>query len=484
MSISQSGTNSSGFLSKVEQRGIEPVPNDQRTGGPGSLFWLWLAANISIMGIPVGVTLVALGLNFYQCVAAAAIGGVGSMALVAVVSFAGVTGAAPTLALSRRAFGNRGNIAPTFISLISQLGWETVSTVTATYALLSLCSYFFGTSVNPADNIPLTIFFILAFMLVTVAISATGHSFMMVMEKWATWTVGALTLAVLIYLVTTVHDQTASFISQEPGSTAAFIVGISTVAAGTGLGWLTCGADMSRYQKPGSKLRGVLTWTAVGGGIPLIIVITIGAMLSAGDSALTAASDPIEGVRAALPVWVAVPYLIAAVGGIIMGNSVSVYSCGLNTITMGLRVPRPATVVVDVTITTLASAYFLLGSDGFYGPFISFISLAAVPLCCWAGVFIVDWAHRHDYDAEAMLDLSSKSKYYFWKGIQPIGTVSWLIAMAIAFLFVNAQISETVTWFAGPLSTSWIGENGMAWALGMLIAMLLTEIGHRISSKA
>ncbi|MDO4909516.1 MAG: cytosine permease [Corynebacterium sp.] len=476
-------TQQSGFLSRVEQRGIEPVPNDQRTGGPGSLFWLWLAANISVMGIPVGVTLVALGLNFYQCIAAAAIGGIGSMAIVAVVSFAGITGAAPSLTLSRRAFGNRGNILPTFVSLISQLGWETVSTVTSTYALLSLCSFIFGTSTNPHDNIPLTLIFVVGFMLVTVAISATGHSFMMVMEKWATWTVGILTLCVLIYLVTMVHDHTATFTSQAPGSTGAFIVGISTVAAGTGLGWLTCGADMSRYQKPGSKLKSVLACTAIGGGLPLIIVITIGAMLTAGNSAITSAADPIEGVRDALPLWVAIPYLIAAIGGIIMGNSVSVYSCGLNTITMGLRIPRPTTVVIDVTVTTLASAYFLLGNDGFYGPFITFISLAAVPLCCWAGVFIVDWLHNHKYDEDALLDLSTQSKYYFWHGMNLPGIISWLVAVIISFLFISAQVSDTEIWFAGPFAHTWIGENGMAWVLGMLISMGLMEVLYRFSHK-
>ena len=40
------------ILSRVEQRGIEPVPEDQRNGSPGQLFWVWFAANISILGIP------------------------------------------------------------------------------------------------------------------------------------------------------------------------------------------------------------------------------------------------------------------------------------------------------------------------------------------------------------------------------------------------------------------------------------------------
>ena len=49
------------MLTKVEQRGLEPVPDDQRNGTPGQLFWVWFAANISILGIPLGATLISLG---------------------------------------------------------------------------------------------------------------------------------------------------------------------------------------------------------------------------------------------------------------------------------------------------------------------------------------------------------------------------------------------------------------------------------------
>ena len=59
-------------LSRVEQRGIEPVPDSQRNGSPGELFWVWFAANISILGIPLGA--LSLGLNFVQAIIVAVIG--------------------------------------------------------------------------------------------------------------------------------------------------------------------------------------------------------------------------------------------------------------------------------------------------------------------------------------------------------------------------------------------------------------------------
>ena len=76
-------------LSRVEQRGIEPVPDSQRNGSPGELFWVWFAANISILGIPLGATLIALGLNFVQAIIVAVIGSFVSFAVVGIISIAG-----------------------------------------------------------------------------------------------------------------------------------------------------------------------------------------------------------------------------------------------------------------------------------------------------------------------------------------------------------------------------------------------------------
>lgn len=80
--MAENSPKQSHMLTKVEQRGLEPVPDDQRNGTPGQLFWVWFAANISILGIPLGATLISLGLNVWQSVLVTAIGSFGSFALV------------------------------------------------------------------------------------------------------------------------------------------------------------------------------------------------------------------------------------------------------------------------------------------------------------------------------------------------------------------------------------------------------------------
>src|SRR5882757_1790179 len=95
-------TRTPGSLTAIEQRGIEPVPDADRNGNPLQLFWVWFAANISILGLPLGATLVAFSsLNIWQSLLVAAVGAAGSFAVVGVVSVAGRRGGAPSMTLSR-----------------------------------------------------------------------------------------------------------------------------------------------------------------------------------------------------------------------------------------------------------------------------------------------------------------------------------------------------------------------------------------------
>ena len=62
-------------VGQLETRGIEPVPEAECNGHPLQLFWVWFAANISILGLPLGATLVAFrGLAIWQAVIVAILG--------------------------------------------------------------------------------------------------------------------------------------------------------------------------------------------------------------------------------------------------------------------------------------------------------------------------------------------------------------------------------------------------------------------------
>lgn len=457
-------------LAAVEQRGIEPVPVEERTGNPLQLFWVWFAANISVLGLPLGVSLIALGLSVWQSIIVAVVGAVGSFAIVGLISIAGRRGGAPSLTLSRAVFGSRGNAGPTLVALLSRLGWETVNTSTAALAVITIVSLLIGTG-GDAKSAPLVaILGVALFVAFTVAVSGMGHAMILVVQKWSTWIFGAVNLFILAFLVVNIDWE---LVAQVPhGSTAAVLTGIGMIAAGTGIGWANSGADMARYQSPKVGALSLVVSAAAGAGIPLVIMISMGSLLGASDASIVNSANPLDAIRDTLPHWVAIAYLAVSFIGLLLSNHLSVYSAGLTTLTLGLRVKRVYAVIVDVVITTTGSLLFLLVADGFYGPFITFISLLAVPISAWVGIFLVDMTRRHHYDPDALLDLSPAGAYHYRSGFRWVAIGPWLAAIAIAALFMQISPGQT-PWYTGPFFETWIGENGMAWVLSAVIGGVL-----------
>lgn len=457
-------------LGALEQRGIEPVPPAERTGRPMQLFWAWFAANISILGLPLGISLIQGGLNLWQAVLAAVIGAVGSFAIVGVISIAGRRGHAPSLTLSRAVFGVRGNIGPTVVSLLSRLGWETVNTATAAFALIALSALLFGTGTDPHEVPLIALVSIAIFVICTVIVSGLGHATLMVIQKWATWIFGGLNIVVGAFLLSQI-DWAAVF-AVPAGSTAALIVGIGTIAGGTGIGWANAGADMSRYQGDRVPAGRIVMSAAAGAGIPLVLLIALGSMLGAGDAELAAAANgPVSALTEVMPSWLAVVYLVTAFGGLLVSNHMSVYSAGLSTITLGIRIKRVYAVIVDVIVTTIGAIYFVLIADNFYDPFISFIVLLAVPITAWVGVFVADMLRRTDYGGDDLLDLSPGSRFWYRGGVEWRATGVWALAIVIGYLFVQAGPSDA-PWFTGPLHGTWLGESGLGWAITLTVSFL------------
>ncbi|MCA1278941.1 cytosine permease [Saccharopolyspora sp. 7B] len=459
-----------GALGAVEQRGIEPVPAAERTGNPLQLFWVWFAANISVVGMPLGVSLVALGLSAWQAVVVAFLGSFGSFAVVGLISVAGRRGGAPSLTLSRAVFGTRGNAGPTAVALVSRLGWETVNTSTAALAIVTIVSLLAGTGGDAKSAPVVAVVGVALFVGFTVAVSGMGHGAILVVQKWSTWIFGAANLAILGFLV--VNIDWAEVGRAPGGDLAAVLTGIGTIVAGTGIGWANSGADMARYQAPSVRAVPLVMSASAGAGIPLVIMIGMGSVLGSSDPAIAASANPLDAIRDTLPLPVAVGYMLISFVGLLLSNHLSVYSAGLTTLTLGLRVKRVYAVIVDVVVTTVASLLFLLVADGFYRPFTTFISLLAVPISAWVGIFLVDMLRRREYDPVALLDLTPRSAYHYRGGVRWAAFGPWLAAIVFAALFMQVTPGD-VPWYTGPLHETWIGVNGMAWLAAAAVGGLL-----------
>ncbi|GAB2936082.1 purine-cytosine permease family protein [Streptomyces mayteni] len=466
----------------VETRGIEPVPDTERHGHAGQMFWTWFAANISILGLPLGATLVAFrGLNIWQAVLVALVGSFGSFALVGALSLAGKKGGAPALTLSRAVFGQRGNAGPTTVSWLSRIGWEIISTTTAAYALLALLDFAFGFS----SGTVLTLVCLLVFIACTLLISGLGHATIMWINKWATVLFGLLNLVVMGFLIATV--DWSEVLDAPAGATSGVIAGIGFIAAGTGIGWANAGADYARYLPREIPGRRLVIASAFGAGVPLLLLISLGSLLAAGDPTLATATDPVAAINELLPSWMAVPYLIAAFGGLLMSNHLSTYSAGLTMITLGLRVSRLWAVSLDVVLMFAGGVYLMLIADDFYGPFSTFLTLLAVPISAWIGVIVVDSLRGRAYDSAALMDTTRTSRYWYAGGFHLPAVLGWAAAIVAGLLFTRAATGPGPhdVWFAGPFADTWAGTNGLGWAIAILVgAAVYATAGRRTGPAA
>ena len=121
-----------------------------------------------------------------------------------------------------------------------------------------------------------------------------------------------------------------------------------------------------------------------GAALPLLLLILTGILLTAQLPDLAAEENPIAAIGGLLPSWMAVPYLAAAVAGIVTIAVLSLYSASLNLLSMGIKLKQRTAVALDGVIVLAIAIYVLFVSGDFLGPFISF------PVFC--GLFLASWA--------------------------------------------------------------------------------------------
>ncbi|HEY1348799.1 MAG TPA: cytosine permease [Ktedonobacteraceae bacterium] len=453
----------------IEMHGIDAISEKERHGTPFELFWVWFAADIGLLTVVYGGILSGAGLNFWQSIFVTLAGTMLSFALVGVLSLAGIRGGAPMLTLSRAVFGARGNLGPTLISWFTLVGWETALVVTAAYAMLGLLSL---------AGLPSNGFWTVVSLLVVVGLvipfSLLGHATLVWIQRAATWLFGLLTLVVVVLLIR--QTDWAQIWTMQPGPwDSGVLATLSIVAAGTGIGWINMGADYTRYLPRRSSSRAVIGWTTLGGALPVCVLILVGFLLTSHLSHLTSAANPIQLIGSALPAWMAIPYLLTAIGGLIAGADLNLYSSGLNLLTLGLKLQRYKTVLIDGLLMVAGAIYVMLIARDFLGSFESFLQLLADGLTAWGAVFLIDMLLRREYDAASLADSSARSRYYYRGGFHPGAIVAWLAGILVGLAFTVSPF------FTGPFARGIFATSSLGYLIGFVISGALYAVLLRFS---
>ncbi len=471
-------TSETPVASRVEQNGINVISEAERKGAPRVLFWPWFAANVSVLAISYGSFIVGFVVSCWQATLAAVIGIVLSFALCGAVALAGKRGSAPTMVLSRAAFGVNGNALPTFLSWVLLVGWETVL---VSLASLGTATVFGELGWGGGDATKVLGFLVTATLVVTAGI--LGFDVIMRLQAWITIATIVLTIG---FIALTLDEVDWDKVSAAPsGSTQAFIGALALVATGFGVGWANTAADYSRYLPRSASGRGVFGWTTFGGAVAPVVLTVFGILLALSSSDLSdaIAGDPIGALTTLLPTWYLVPFMIVAVLGLVGGAVLDIYSSGLALLTLGVKVRRPVAAAIDGVIMCLGAIYVVFIADNFLVPFQGFLITVGVPIAAWAGVFVADLLLRHQPYTDAEL-FDSRGRY---------GSVHWpavLLVVVATFLgwgLVTNGLADWLTWQGYLLEPFGLGGKDGAWAyanLGVFVAFAVGFLGWLLFGRS
>lgn len=463
------------MATSIELNALNTIEESERHGAPRDLFWPWFAANVSVLGLGYGAWLLAFAVSFWQAVAVGVAGILVSFLFCGFISLAGRRGSAPTMVLSRAAFGVEGNRLPALLSWILTVGWETVLVSLATLAAATVLGElgWGGGTVTQAVTL----------VVVALVVMAAGvFGFHLVMRLQKVITVLTAMLTVVYVALVAHHVDWASVMSVPAGGVPQVVGGLVFMMTGFGLGWVNMAADYSRYLPRTASGAGVVGWTTFGAALPPVLLLTAGLLLAGSDPALAAAIDvdPIGALATLLPTWFLVPFAVVALAGLVGGAALDIYSSGLALLSLGLPAPRWVAAAIDGVLMVLGAVYVVFVAESFLGPFQGFLITLGVPIAAWCGVLLADiLLRRRDYAEPELYDRRGRYGAVRWSAVALVvgGTV-------IGWGLVTNGYAGWLAWqgyLLGPLGGR---EGAWAWAnLGVLVALVVGFAGTLATTR-
>ena len=459
----------------LEMNGTNFITENERSGTARSLFWPWAAANVSLLALSYGAFFLGFGISFWQATFAAIIGTIASFGLVGISSLAGKRASAPTMTLSRAAFGVKGNIVPGLLSYLIFVGWETV--------LVSLATLATETVFTRVGNIDPNISRILGFSIAAgLTIFGGVLGFQVIMRLQKTLTIATILLTIG-YIILTADQVNWTAISAIPsGSLQAFIGALIFGITGIGLGWVNAAADYSRYLPRSVSSRGVIGWTVFGASIVPIVLVIYGSLLAGSSKTLgeKISMDPIGALTTLVPAWYLIPFAAVAILGLIGGAILDLYSSGITLVSIGLPVKRHVAASIDAVIMTIGTIYIVWIAGDFFGPFQGFLITLGVPIAVWSAIFVADVIMRKRDYLEADL-FNSKGIYGAWN-FRSLLLV--LLGSVVGWGFVTNTFASWLSWQGYFLGL--IGGKSGPWAysnIGVIIALVIGFFGYILLSR-
>jgi purine-cytosine permease-like protein len=453
----------------IEDSDLEPTPVDHRVGRAARLFWLWFAANSSILSLGLGAAVFAVGMSLRQSIVGILAGVALSFIPLGLTTLAGKRSGQPTMVVSRASFGLIGNVVPAVVALITRLFWGAVLLwlLGSSVAVVIVGARLDG---SLGERGILLVSLAGAF-LVAVLVAFAGYPMVARIQLVLSIISGILVVGLIV--MTYQYIDIPQALTAPDGPWLLSVTGAVLVFSFVGLVWANSGADLARYQRTDSSGASSMLWATFGTAVPSFLLIGYGALLAASDKGIASGFllSPLDTLALMLPSWYPVPLIAATALSLLSGIILSLYSGGFALQSIGVRVKRQwSIVIVAVLLGALALVLGFGVSGGINELFRDAATTLAVPTAAWAGIFAAETMIRNRrFEGQSLVRRGGVYADVRW-----VNLIGLILITAIGYGLTTATISW-LGWqgYGFPLLGVPLDSDLAGTDLGVLVALLL-----------
>ncbi|WP_037658756.1 cytosine permease, partial [Streptomyces aurantiacus] len=425
----------------IEQRGVDTIPEEERTSGPRDVVSILLGSNLCLGVIVFGWLPVSFGLNWWESVTSVVAGTLIGTALTAPLALVSLRTATNLSTSSGAQFGVRGRLVGSVVGLLLSLGYTALTIWIGGDVMVGTLHRLVGL---PADGFSYGLVYA-ALAAATVAGAVYGYRVLLRLSRiLAVGMTALLALGVVAYA--------PGFTTAALPDAGGYALGsfwptwlLALVAAGLSgpIAFITLLGDYTRYVSPvRHSPRRVLRATCVGLTAGLLVPQLFGTFTA---YAAGAALDYAEPLVAAAPGWYLLPLLLAASAGSVGNAGLMLYSMGLD---LDAIVPRASRARATYAVAVVATACVFVGHFAWEAQdaMTSFVLLLTAIGTPWAVITLMGFVRcRGVYDADALQVFNRRSRggrYWYRGGWNPWATASWTLGATVGLLAVSLPSYE------------------------------------------
>ncbi|OKK06703.1 transporter [Streptomyces sp. CB03234] len=424
----------------IEQRGVDTIPEAERTSRPRDLVSILLGSNLCLGVIVFGWLPVSFGLGLWASVTSILAGTIVGVAVTAPLALVSLRTATNLSTSSGAFFGVRGRLVGSVVGLLLSLGYTALTLWIGGDVMLGTLSRLFDVPTGPVAH---TLVYVLLAGCTVVA-AVYGYRLLLRISRY-------LAVGMTVLLLLGVLAYAGDFTTAPPPDTP-YLLGsfwptwlLSAVAAGLSgpIAFITLLGDYTRYVSPERySPRTVWRATCVGLFLGLLVPQLFGTFTALAARAGLDYAGPL--VETAAP-WYLLPLLVAASAGSVGNAGLMLYSMGLD---LDAIVPRATRARATLVVAAVATVFVFVGHFAWdaQSAMTSFVLLLTAIGTPWAVITLMGHLRCGGvYDPEALQVYNRRAKggiYWFRAGWEPRATVSWALGAAVGLAAVSTPLYE------------------------------------------